>query len=48
MNIWIKSIIPFERKPSIVRYGISALNYQFVNRLDLCPSYLLDKMVIRR
>jgi len=33
MNVWIKRIIQFERKPSIVSYGISALNFQFVNSL---------------
>jgi len=27
MNVWIKRIVPFERKLSIVNYGISALNF---------------------
>ena len=47
MNVWIKRIAPFERKISIVNYGISALNFQFVNSLALYLSYLLDKMGIR-
>jgi len=33
MNVWIKRIISFERKASIMSYGISALNFQFVNSL---------------